>query len=86
MTQLPTTDLPPFRWQPAEGRRHATQDPFPRPGITFTALCGLQVTPVDSNFAQLGGLWLEPTCWDCDAVWRRHEGIPDVPRQRRVTS
>lgn len=75
MSALPT-DMPPFQWQPAEGLRHATRDQLTYPNTPFTALCGAEVTPTENNFVALGGLWLEPTCWDCDAVWRRHEGIP----------
>lgn len=75
----------PFRWQPAEGRRHATRQPLPRPGVAFTTLCGLNVTPQDQDFVELGGNWLDPTCWDCDKAWRRHEAIPDIPCRNKGT-
>jgi len=75
----------PFQWQPAEGKRHATREPILYPGIMFTTLCGAEVTPVEENFVQFGGLWLEPTCIDCENVWRGHEGIPPVPVRTGVS-
>lgn len=76
----------PFRWQPAEGRRHATKDPFPRPGIAFTTLCGVEVTPREENFTELGGRWLDPTCWDCESTWRKYEGLPAMPCRNKGTT
>lgn len=68
-----------FRWQLANGRRHATTDPFPRPGVLFTTLCGEHVTLRPENFVELDGAWLEPACQECDREWRQHVGLPATP-------
>ncbi|MBB4689724.1 zinc finger protein [Amycolatopsis jiangsuensis] len=59
-----------FRWQQAEGKRHALEGPFPpRPDETFVALCGAEVTVARGDVPQLGGHWFDPTCAECNAVW-----------------
>ncbi|WP_158880623.1 zinc finger protein [Amycolatopsis anabasis] len=64
-------------WQQAEGRRHAYDGVFSlRPGESFVALCGAEVTVARSDVLELGGHWLDATCWACDAVWRDRERIP----------
>ncbi|MFB9929947.1 zinc finger protein [Amycolatopsis halotolerans] len=64
-----------FRWQQAEGKRHALDGPFaPRPGETFTALCGAEVTVARRDVPQLGGHWFDPTCAECAEEWLRQEG------------
>ncbi len=69
-----------YLWQQAEGRRHAydtTRNPPPRPGESFTALCGQTVAPAPEDM--IAGLWLDPTCHDCElqlaarAGWSRSE-------------
>ena len=63
-----------FRWQQAEGKRHALDGPFaPRPGETFTALCGAEVTVARQDIPQLGGHWFDPTCSDCAQEWLRRQ-------------
>ncbi|WP_033290609.1 zinc finger protein [Amycolatopsis jejuensis] len=66
-----------FKWQQAEGKRHALEGPFaPRPEETFTALCGAEVTVARSDVPQLGGHWFDPTCPECAAEWlRRAEAL-----------
>ncbi|MGH3433348.1 MAG: zinc finger protein [Thermocrispum sp.] len=50
--------------------------PFaPRPDETFRAICGVDVTPVRTDFVELGHQWLAATCWDCDAAWRTRTGM-----------
>jgi hypothetical protein len=56
----------------------------PHPGEQVTMLCGL-VEPVEYD-----SISARPpaarTCWDCDLVYRRHEGfavLPDHPGIRR---
>lgn len=67
-----------LRWQQAEGRRHALDSPKePEPEVPFTALCGQTVSPGQGDFVALGGLWLDPTCWLCDRVWRERADFPD---------
>lgn len=63
-----------LRWQQAEGKRHAfdvSRELPPRPGCEFRALCGAVITPQRRDFVELGGKWLDETCWDCDHVWRQ---------------
>ncbi|WP_020661036.1 zinc finger protein [Amycolatopsis benzoatilytica] len=61
-----------FRWQQAEGKRHALDAPFaPRPEETFTALCGVDVTVARHDIPQLGGHWFDPTCAECAEEWLR---------------
>lgn len=67
-------------WQQAEGKRHALEGRAPNPGGSFVALCGAEVTVQRKDFPELGGIWLDPTCWDCDDRWRQHEGMPAEPR------
>lgn len=69
-----------LRWQQAGGKRHALDAPFaPRPGEEFRALCGAIATPARRDFVELGGKWLDGTCWDCDAVWREMAGMAPDP-------
>lgn len=73
-----------MRWQQAEGKRHALDAPFaPRPGEAFRAICGATVTPGKRDFVELGGKWLDGTCWDCDAVWREIAGMAPNPLGQR---
>lgn len=66
-----------LRWQQAAGLRHALDAPFtPGPGEMFRSLCGAEVTPGKHDFVALGGKWLDPTCWDCDRVWREMANFP----------
>lgn len=59
-----------LRWQQAEGKRHAFFGAFtPRPDEQFVALCGEEVTVAVSDVRQLGGLWFDPTCAECQAAW-----------------
>jgi hypothetical protein len=70
-----------LRWQQAEGKRHALDasvQNWPAPHVEFRALCGAEVTPKRMDFHECGGKWLDPTCWDCDGVWRELEHIPQV--------
>jgi hypothetical protein len=69
-----------YLWQQAEGRRHAydtTRHPPPRPGESIDALCGRTVAPGAGDM--IAGLWLDPTCHDCELQlaartgWSRHE-------------
>lgn len=63
-----------LRWQQAQGRRHAVDSVFPlRPEETFEALCGQVVTTARRDFNELAGSCTDPTCWDCDEVWRGRE-------------
>ncbi|EHR60631.1 zinc finger protein [Saccharomonospora cyanea] len=76
--------MEPFRWQQAEGRRHAynaEKTATPHPGIAFTTLCGAEVTPQERDFVGLSGWWHDPTCWVCDREWRVRSGFPahDIP-------
>lgn len=68
-----------LKWQQAEGQRHALDvDPcsMPRPDEPFRALCGALVTPEREDFVEPAGKWLDPTCWDCDRVWREMAHFP----------
>jgi hypothetical protein len=66
-----------LRWQQAEGKRHALNAKLaPRPGDSFRALCGEEVFVEREDVVALGGQWLAGTCWNCDAVWRKRENIP----------
>ena len=66
-----------LRWQQAEGKRHALAAKLaPRPGESFRALCGEEVVVQRADVVALGGHWLDGTCWDCYAVWRKRENIP----------
>ena len=69
-----------LRWQQAEGKRHALDinSGHPQPGVEFRALCGAAVTPKRGDCHELGGKWLDPTCWDCDRVWREIEHFPKL--------
>ncbi|WP_020668745.1 zinc finger protein [Amycolatopsis nigrescens] len=67
-----------LRWQQAGGRRHALDGLVPGPGGEFRALCGAEVTVRASDLHALGGLWFDPTCWDCDRIWR--ESLAGSPR------
>jgi hypothetical protein len=68
-----------LRWQQAEGKRHALDSALPPgPDEPFRALCGATVTPGRSDFAALGGRWFDPTCWDCDGVWREIKDWPQI--------
>ncbi len=74
-----------FRWQQAEGRRHAYDAESvgtAHPGIAFTTLCGVEVTPARRDFVELDGRWHDPTCWHCDHEWRVRDDFPpcDIPR------
>ncbi|WP_081655030.1 zinc finger protein [Amycolatopsis orientalis] len=72
-----------FRWQQAEGKRHALDGPFaPRPEETFIALCGAEVTVARRDVPQLGGHWFDPTCPDCADEWRRQKGEARTREQR----
>lgn len=61
-----------FRWQQAEGRRHAfaviDNEHLPV-NVAFQTLCGEVVTPKESDIIALGGLWFDPTCLTCEHVW-----------------
>jgi len=60
-----------LRWQQAEGKRHALDGPFaPRPEEQFVTLCGKKVTVAVRDVPQLGGNWFDPTCAECESVWR----------------
>lgn len=68
-----------FRWQQANGRRHAYDTgttAIPHPGVVFTALCGAEVTPRERDFVELSGCCYAPTCWRCDHEWRVRDGFP----------
>jgi hypothetical protein len=59
-----------FRWQQAEGKRHALVGAFaPRPEESFVALCGEEVTVAREDVPQLGGHWFDPTCGGCASTW-----------------
>jgi hypothetical protein len=63
-----------LRWQQAEGKRHAVKlvDELPPvPGIPFRTLCMKDVTADRHDFTDLGGIWLDPTCVECETAWRR---------------
>ncbi|WP_216213302.1 zinc finger protein [Amycolatopsis aidingensis] len=70
-----------LRWQQAEGKRHALEGRAPNEGGSFRTLCGAEVTVRVGDVPELGGVWLDPTCWDCDAAWRRRENIPQYSRR-----
>lgn len=65
-----------LHWQQAEGRRHALDGLSPRPGESFRALCGTEVTVRRKDILELGGHWHDPTCQGCDRTWRTRENIP----------
>ncbi|MGW6932428.1 zinc finger protein [Lentzea sp. NPDC054927] len=67
-----------FRWTPHEGRRHAIPDELTR-GQLVETLCGDPVVPQQVSMWREKNTW--PTCWDCDGVWREHEGILPWPRK-----
>lgn len=59
-----------FRWQQAEGKRHAFEGVFPpRPEESFVTLCGVEVTVKREDIPQLGGHWFDPTCGGCASTW-----------------
>jgi hypothetical protein len=71
-------------WHDAEGKRHAISlltYPFPpRPSEQIATLCGLELTLTRQDFPQLAEYRShKPTCYDCDAVWRRRENIRPRP-------
>lgn len=71
-----------FRWLPYNGQRHAIPDTLAANDEGET-LCGVGVTvPHDPPPRSPDGCW--PTCHDCDAAWREHEGIPVFPRPRNA--
>lgn len=61
-----------FRWQQAEGLRHAFKVretehlPVDEP---FQTLCRLTVTPRRADIPALGGLMFDHTCLACEHVW-----------------
>ncbi|RZS34059.1 zinc finger protein [Herbihabitans rhizosphaerae] len=71
-----------FVWQRADNRNHAIRKadyPLPpRPGEDVDVLCGRTITLAVEDFPALtevpGGS--HPTCWECEAEWRKAEGIP----------
>ncbi|MEO6088056.1 MAG: zinc finger protein [Umezawaea sp.] len=68
-------------WHDAGGLRHAislTTYPLPpRPGEDIDTLCGLRVTLTRQDCPRLAEYRRhKTTCLDCDAVWRRRDGIP----------
>ncbi|MEV0676326.1 zinc finger protein [Actinosynnema sp. NPDC050436] len=69
-----------FRWMPHDGRRHAIRRE-PVAGEDAATLCGL---PLTVQHTQSYVHWCWPTCPDCDAAWRAHEGIAGFPRSRPV--
>src|SRR6266536_3117103 len=34
-------------------------------------VCGAPIPPWRRDFIELGGRWLDETCWDCDHIWRQ---------------
>lgn len=72
-----------FRWQQAEGKRHALDGPFaPRPEETFSTLCGTEVTVACTDIPQLGGHWFDPTCPECAEEWRRRAEEARLSKER----
>ncbi|ROP37428.1 zinc finger protein [Saccharothrix texasensis] len=75
--------MPRHLWHDGGGLRHAYDTasyPFPpRPGEEITVLCGAEVTLVREDFPQLPEHRKHPTCWECDAAWRRREGLAPRP-------
>lgn len=72
-----------LRWQQAQGKRHAVDTALPlRPEESFEALCGEVVTTAEHDFPCLGGLCLDPTCWDCDAIWRKRQAAAEAKGHR----
>jgi len=64
-----------LRWQQAAGRRHALDGLPPHPGQTFRTLCGVDVTPERSDIVLLGARCIDPTCDNCERVWRHRIGM-----------
>lgn len=64
---------PILRWQQADSARHARiarhEQDHAEPGLAFRALCGAVVVPSRTDFIELGGLWLDKTCMDCERMW-----------------
>lgn len=62
-----------YRWQQAEGRRHAyevnaTQSAHIQPAAPFNTLCGKTVTAKRGDIIHLGGNWFDATCTDCHEI------------------
>lgn len=72
----------PFRWQPGEGKRHATLMPRPRGGFPdgteVDTLCGTRVAADNSDIA-----WLWSTCTECNEQAHAMAGTPGVPPSAR---
>jgi hypothetical protein len=45
------------------------------PDEEFRALCGATVVPGRDDFDVVGKGHPQPTCWDCEAIWRQLEGM-----------
>lgn len=73
MTHHLNNDL--LRWQQAEGQRHALDGLPPHPGELFRTLCGAEVTPQRDDIVLLGAKCIDPTCAECDRVWRNRIGM-----------
>lgn len=67
-----------LRWQQAEGLRHAMDGLAPHPDQAIRTLCGIEVIVRRHDIPLLGGLCLDPTCWECDRVWRVRTGLPQL--------
>jgi hypothetical protein len=59
----------PFSWFEATDARHATIGAGPDPDRLVLTLCGQWATSAVWQGAP------EPTCYACDAVWRRRRGM-----------
>lgn len=66
-----------FKWLPHDRSRHAVEHRS-NPGEDTRTLCGVDVTVPTEELPRTHWYW--PTCVDCDAAWRGHEGIPTFPR------
>ncbi|ACU96442.1 zinc finger protein [Saccharomonospora viridis] len=74
-----------YLWQQADGKRHAydTEHHHPAAARALPVLCGATVTPKADDMV---GVWLDPTCWQCDREIRIRldfpaNEIPDAPGQ-----
>ena len=63
-----------LRWQQAAGRWHASDGLSPHPGQTFRTLCDADVPSGRSDIVLLGARCIDPTCDDCELVWRHRIG------------
>lgn len=69
--------MQPYLWQQAEKYRHVydTAKWYPiRAGVEFDTLCGITVAPTTKDL--IPGLWLDPTCHECERGLAELAGWP----------